>query len=466
MVNKSSRVPANRMSRLGGLASLASRVAGGMLAEGARQLAQGKRPDTKTMLLTPANVRRLADQLAHMRGAAMKLGQLLSMDAGDLMPAELAQLLAKLRANANPMPAKQLAQVLRQELGEQWQQHFADFTFAPMAAASIGQLHQAYHDNGSKLAVKVQYPGIKASIDSDVDNVATLLKLTGLIPDGVAYQRLLSEAKRQLKNEADYLQEAHYLQRYRQYLAADDAYVVPQVLPQLSTSNILVMTYVTGEPIEVLQQAPQAERDRVISLMFSLFFRELFEFKLVQTDPNFANYLYNQQTAQLVLLDFGACRDYSNDISQSYQLLFTSACVNDRAGIERALTQIGFFSEHILAEQKQAVLNLVELACEPVKHNLAYDFATSDLALRLREAGTELSLKKNYWHSPPADALFLHRKIAGLYLLAARLGAKVNVRALLLPFLALQQGPPAAKQQLEPQLLQDNIKPQPQDRYE
>ena len=426
-----SKVPENRLARLGGFASLAGRVAGGMLAEGARQLAQGNRPSSKSMLLTPANIKRVADQLAHMRGAAMKLGQLLSMDSGDLLPAELTELLARLRANANPMPAKQLAGVLRQELGEQWQQHFADFSFKPMAAASIGQVHQAYHDNGDKLAVKIQYPGVKTSIDSDVDNVAYLLKISSLIPAGVEYQSLLNEAKIQLKNEADYRKEAVYLQRYQQLLASDTAYLVPQVYTDLSSANILIMSYVDGEPIESLQSAPQAEKDRVLELMFSLFFRELFEFKLVQTDPNFANYLYNPHSKQLVLLDFGACRDYSEQISSGYLALFQGACANDQPAMESALTTIGFFSQTILPEQKAAVLNLVALACEPLRQTQPFDFGQSDLAVRMRDAGTALSMQQNYWHSPPADALFLHRKIAGLYLLAARLGARVNVRQLL-----------------------------------
>ncbi|HAW94125.1 MULTISPECIES: ABC1 kinase family protein [unclassified Arsukibacterium] len=435
MVNKTSEVPGNRIRRIGGLASLAGRVAGGMLAEGARQLAQGNRPSGKAMLLTPANIKRVADQLAHMRGAAMKMGQLLSMDSGDLLPAELTDLLARLRANANPMPAKQLSQVLRQNLGEQWQQHFADFTFKPIAAASIGQVHQAYHDNGDKLAVKIQYPGVRASIDSDVDNVATLLRLSGLIPPEMDYHGLLAEAKIQLKNEADYLKEATFLQRYRHYFADDDTYLLPKVYQDLTSANILIMSYVEGDTIESLLNTPQAERDRVLRLMFKLFFRELFEFKLVQTDPNFANYLYNADSQQLVLLDFGACRDYSDTISNGYRALFSAACSNNQPAMASALSTIGFFSQAILPEQKTAVLNLVELACEPLRQNAAFDFGQSDLARRLRDAGTALSTQQNYWHSPPADALFLHRKIAGLYLLAARLRARVNIWQLLEPYL-------------------------------
>ncbi|WP_423186302.1 ABC1 kinase family protein [Alishewanella sp. d11] len=435
--NTSSKVPANRLSRFGSLASLASRVAGGMLAEGARQLAKGNIPAKKDMLLTPGNAKRVADQLAHLRGAAMKVGQLLSMDAGDMLPPALADLLSRLRASANPMPVKQLALVLKTEWGENWQRHFSDFTFVPLAAASIGQVHQAYHDNGKRLAVKIQYPGIKESIDSDVDNVATLLRISGLVPKGVDYQQLLAEAKTQLKAEADYLQEAAYLQRYRQHLAKNPHFLIPEPDMSLSTANILVMSYVDGEPIEALGDLTQVERDRVMTLLFELLFRELFEFKLVQTDPNFANYQYNLSTQQLVLLDFGACRQYSDNFSQGYRQLFSAALKQDQPAMAAALTRIGFFSQAILPQQQQAVLQLVQLACEPLQHNSAFDFGSSDLALRVREAGTALSMQQNYWHSPPADAIFLHRKMGGLYLLAARLKARVNIRALLEPYLAL-----------------------------
>ncbi len=170
-----------------------------MVTEGAKQLAQGKRPNTKDLLLTPANIKRIADQLAHLRGAAMKVGQLLSMDTGDLINPELAYILARLRSDAVPMPAKQLSEVLTEQLGSNWKENFITFKFKQIASASIGQVHQAHADDGTPLAVKVQYPGISESIDSDVDNVTALLSIIGLIPKGVDYKGLLDEAKTQLR---------------------------------------------------------------------------------------------------------------------------------------------------------------------------------------------------------------------------------------------------------------------------
>ena len=189
-------VTSSRISRLARLGSLASGVAGGMLAEGLRQLAQGRRPSVGELLLTPANARRVADQLAQLRGAAMKVGQLLSMDAGDLLPPELSQILARLRADAQPMPMSQLVTVLEANWGKDWTQHFSRFSFTPMAAASIGQVHAAEALDGRRLAIKVQYPGIARSIASDVDNVATLLRISGLLDPAGATIELMQMLER------------------------------------------------------------------------------------------------------------------------------------------------------------------------------------------------------------------------------------------------------------------------------
>jgi predicted unusual protein kinase regulating ubiquinone biosynthesis (AarF/ABC1/UbiB family) len=218
-------------------------------------------------------------------------------------------------------------------------------------------------------------------------------------------------------------------------LRSDSDFLLPQLFPDLSTQQILTMSFVEGVPVEDLLSQPQGMRDRVMSLLFMLLFKEIFEFRLVQTDPNFANYRFNLQTNQLVLLDFGACRDYSIQVSEGYRLLFRALLQQDVAMQLQALQQIGYFSTDILPAQQQAVLALVGLAAEPLQQTGAYDFATSELAGKMREVGLQLSMQLQYWHTPPVDALFLHRKMAGLFLLAKTLKARVDVRSLLLPFI-------------------------------
>lgn len=189
-------VPKGRLSRLGSFGRLAGGVASGMVAEGARRLADGQRPRMGDLLLTPGNIGRITDQLAHLRGAAMKLGQMISMDAGDFLPPELTDILARLRDGAHHMPPPQLQQVLNVHWGKDWRRRFASFGPSPIAAASIGQVHRATTHDGRALAIKVQYPGIAESIDADVDNVATLLRVSGLLPRELDLAPLLAEAKR------------------------------------------------------------------------------------------------------------------------------------------------------------------------------------------------------------------------------------------------------------------------------
>jgi len=426
-----SSVPRGRLERLAHLGGLAGRVAGGMLAEGMRQVARGNLPRAADLVLTPANARRVAEKLSELRGAAMKVGQLLSMDAGDILPAELAAILARLRADARPMPMSEVVTVMQESFGQGWEQHFKRFSFTPMAAASIGQVHAALSQSDRQLALKIQYPGIGQSIDSDVDNVATLLKVSRLVPDGLDLQPLLQEAKRQLHEEADYLLEAGHLRRFAIALQESPEFLVPGVDEDLTRENILAMDFLEGEPIESLTTATQVTRDRVVGLLLELLFRELFEFGMIQTDPNFANFLYNTSTRQLGLLDFGATRRYPAAVIEAYRGLLEAALREDHAAMSASAQAIGYFKKDIHAQQRAAVMKLFVLATEPARTRGRFDFGTSDLAVRIRDAGMALSFDQGYWHTPPADAVFLHRKLGGLYLLAARLRAKVDVRIIL-----------------------------------
>ena len=190
-------VPAGRIARIGAFGRLVGGVAGGMAAEGARRLSSGEPINPRDLILTPGNVKRLTDRLSHLRGAAMKMGQMISLDAGDFLPAELSEILARLRDQANFMPTKQLDTVLRSEWGNDWRRQFKWFNPRPIAAASIGQVHKAMTRDGEELAIKVQYPGIAKSIDSDVDNVMTLLKIAGFAPPELKVDKLLAVAKQQ-----------------------------------------------------------------------------------------------------------------------------------------------------------------------------------------------------------------------------------------------------------------------------
>ncbi|MBK6594092.1 MAG: hypothetical protein IPG23_15985 [Burkholderiales bacterium] len=157
------------------------------------------------------------------------------------------------------------------------------------------------------MAIKIQYPGVRESIDSDVDNVATLFPDVGPAARELDIKPLLRDAKRQLHDEADYVREGGYLARYGELLA-DAPTTGCRNCRDPTTHSVLAMSVVVGVPVESLVDAPQEERDRVMNLCCLRCCCELFEFRLVQTDPNFANYRYDTDTRQLILLDFGATR--------------------------------------------------------------------------------------------------------------------------------------------------------------
>ena len=424
-------VPRDRLSRMVRLGGMAGGIAGGMLWDGARQFAAGKRPNLTDLLMTPGNAIKVTNQLAHLRGAAMKVGQLLSMDAGELLPPELADIMARLRADADPMPPKQLQTVLNAQWGAGWISRFAQFNVRPIAAASIGQVHRARTKDGRDLAIKVQYPGVRASIDSDVNNVAGLLRLSRQLPASLDVAPLLAEAKRQLHQEADYTREGHYLTRFGALLADAPEFLVPRLHPDLSTRDVLAMDYIGSVPLDGLTDAPQAERDRIMTLLIGLLLRELFSFQLMQTDPNFANYRYNPETRQLVLLDFGATREFGDAIVQDFRSLMIAGVDGDQPAARQAMMRIGFFDDQTAVQHQDMVMAMFDLAMQPLRQQTAFDFGTTDLATRLRDMGLDLGSARDFWHIPPMDALFLQRKFAGMYLLAAKLRARVNVRPLL-----------------------------------
>jgi len=430
MKNNEAKVPTSRLSRLSKMGGLASRLAGNVLFEGAKQFSQGKSPSMQQLMMTPTNIGHVADKLSQLRGAAMKVGQMLSMDGGDLVPPELADILAKLRSDAKAMPHKQLISIVKQHWGQDWLAPFAQFELRPFAAASIGQVHLAYLETGEKLAIKIQYPGIRDSIDSDIDNVATLLKVSRLIPANVKLDTLLDEAKIQLHHEADYHYEAKQLARYQLNIGDDPRFIVPKVYEQFSNDSILCMTYIDGVAIESVAQCSQTIRDHVASALMELCFKELFCFQLVQTDPNFANFQYQADSKKIVLLDFGATRAISNTLAQGYLHLIQGAIANDKSQMDAAAQQIGFFKDTINPQLKQLIIDVFYQACEPLRSDGPYDFGASDLAKRIAQAGKIMSTQQKEWHTPPTDAIFIHRKLAGMYLLAAKLKANINIQAL------------------------------------
>ena len=424
-------IPSGRLSRLAVFGRMATGVAGNVVTEGARRLADGQRPRMSELLLTPKNVTRVTDQLSQLRGAAMKLGQMISLDAGEFLPPELSEIMGRLRNNAHRMPPQQLQKVLAEQWGANWRTRFKRFGAGPIAAASIGQVHRAQTPDGRDLAIKVQYPGVRDSIDADIDNVATLLRISGLLPKEIDLAPLLAEAKRQLHEEADYTREAAQMTRFGTLLADAPEYVVPTVDDEFSTDQVLAMSFVEGVPIESIESAPQGTRDAAMTALLTLVLRELFEFGFMQTDPNFANYRYQPDTGRLVLLDFGAARNIEPVTAQGYRDLLTAGMAGNRDAMREAAVRSGFIGESAVTHHRTRLDSMIDIVITQMTQTGPFDFGDRSFVGVLRDQGMDIAADRATWHIPPVDTLFVQRKISGTALLAARLKARVDVRGLL-----------------------------------
>ena len=425
---RSAAVPTGRSSRLFHMGGVVAAIAGGVVAGGLRQLASGQRPDLPNLLLTPSNALRLTSGLSHLRGAALKLGQMLSMDTGLVLSPQISQIFASLRDDAKPMPPKQLQTVLNAQWGPGWLKQFRRFDVRPFAAASIGQVHRAQTLDGQDLAIKVQYPGVRDSIDSDVDNIATLMRLPGLVPSGMDLQPLLAEAKRQLHAEADYQAEANHLAQFGSLLAGSDMFLVPDLHPALCTSQVLAMRYVDSAPLDSLTHAPQALRDKVAAALIDLVLREIFVFGAMQTDPNWANYRYCPPSGRIVLLDFGAVQTIAPSLAADFRALAQVALDGEPKATRDAMLRIGYFGPTTAPHHQTLIQSMFDLAMGPLRQATPFDFGQSDLLEHLRDMGLAIGSERDLAHVPPAATLFLHRKIGGMYLMAAKLRARVALR--------------------------------------
>jgi predicted unusual protein kinase regulating ubiquinone biosynthesis (AarF/ABC1/UbiB family) len=429
-------VPTSRLGRVFRMGMMASEVALGSALDGARQWISGQRPGAASTLLTARNAQVLARELSRLRGAAMKLGQMLSLQGDEILPPEFTQALSMLGSQGYAMPAPQLHGVLGREYGAGWRKLFADFEEEPIAAASIGQVHRARAADGREVVLKIQYPGVARSIDSDVDNLATLLRWLDFLPLELDVAGLTGEAKRQLRLEADYEEEAGHAERFRALLGDSEEFVVPRVHRDLSTRRILALDHAGGVPLDRLQDEdlPQRQRDRIGRALEALMFRELFGLHYMQTDPNPANYLYQPDTGKIVLLDFGSTLELAPDRVERYRDICRALIKGDEAGVRRHAIELGYLAADEPEPRASGVIEMIKLVCEPLTHRGSYDFAGSRLVGRARDLGIDLALRHGL-PTPPPETAFLHRKLVGNFMLCAMLGAHIDAHALITPWL-------------------------------
>eukprot|EP00756_Hemistasia_phaeocysticola_P000752 Hpha_TRINITY_DN10551_c0_g1::TRINITY_DN10551_c0_g1_i1::g.31337::m.31337/K08869/ADCK, ABC1; aarF domain-containing kinase len=428
---KDSAVPSTAPGRAAKLAGLVTRLAwdAGAKRFFGRKGAEGG-------VLSDQGLDMLVERLCHMRGAALKLGQLLSIQDEAVIPPHVLQAFERVRDHAHSMPQRQLEETLSAELGKDWRgQVLGSLEMKPVAAASLGQVHKGTLPDGTEVAVKVQFPGVEESITSDVKNLHWLFTL-GFMPKGLYADNILRELRTELLRECDYLGEADRQESHRDTLERDpdrkgllSRIRIPQVRREASTRRVLTTDWCSGMPSDKLIGSDKKEEKNALGeQLFFLTLKETFVWRLMQTDPNYANFLWDDAQGTLSLIDFGAARSFSEEFSQQYLLVVDGAAKGDRDQIIEASRALGFLTGEECDEMLNAHCEATLAIGTPFGHRGVFEFGEFDLAARVRpHVQTMLKLRLT---APPKEVYSLHRRLSGLFLLLMKLGCRFDVRRL------------------------------------
>ena len=428
-------VPVTRFARALGFARLGASLAWGTARQGATRLVSpNQSQDDSSLFVHSENADQVAATLCRMRGAALKLGQMLSIQDSSLLPPALHRALAQVRQGSTAMPVRQLHEQLSSQLGRDWRDLFQEFDEQPTAAASIGQVHRARTHEGRAVVVKVQFPGVAQSITSDLNNLGMLVKWSNMAPKGLFLDNIIKVGQAELSVECDYERELLNQRRIKQLVQEDEFLVrenvvVPDVVPELSTEQILTSEFMPGGTIDKASNLSADERNRIGRAILYLTMQELFVWRFMQTDPNWGNFLYDTSTRRIALIDFGATREYSKDFVDGYIRIVWAAANRDEETLMAQSYRMGFLTGQENDEMKRAHLLSGFTVGEPFQQSDPFDFKASRISTRMGEH-TAVFLRHRLT-APPTEVYTLHRKLAGAYMLCIQLGAVVSSRDLL-----------------------------------
>jgi predicted unusual protein kinase regulating ubiquinone biosynthesis (AarF/ABC1/UbiB family) len=393
---------------------------------------------------------RTAEQAAalmgEMKGAVMKLGQMLSFADVSALPPEVQAILSSLQADAPPMAWELVEEVVTAELGDHPAVLFERFSEIPIAAASIGQVHAATMHDGTDVVVKVQYPGVAEAIDADLRNtallstMATLAKsLAGPLMPRTDMKAMTAELRDRVIEELDYVNEAANQQRFADLWRGHATIHVPDVVPELSSRRVLTQHYVDGMRWAAAIEQPKELRDAWAAAIYRFVFTSLYRHHVFNADPHPGNYLFHED-GSVSFLDFGCVRVFEASHIDALRTYAYAIIDQDADALVRAMIASGWYPPSGPKADPQRILEFVTPGWAPIAFEQPFTFtpewAADMVARQIGLAPGNMRLVNEM--SPPAHYLFLGRITIGLFSVLTGLRATGDWRAI---FDELQSGP-------------------------
>jgi predicted unusual protein kinase regulating ubiquinone biosynthesis (AarF/ABC1/UbiB family) len=387
----------------------------------------------------------VARELGQMKGALMKLGQMVSyLDEGLPEPVRIA--LAQLQQDAPPMSVELAAATIETELGATPDRLFAEFDPDPIAAASIGQVHRAVTRDGRAVAVKVQYPGVAEAVTADLGNVGLLFGGIGRAYPGFESGPLIEELRTRLREELDYRLEARRQQRFADYYFAHPFIHVPAVLPGLSTGRVLTTELAVGARFAEAARWSQDQRDLAGEAIFRFVFRSFYRLRLFNGDPHPGNYLFRPD-GRVSFLDFGLVKEFSDqDIDVIRRLIETIVLRPDAAAFRQAMEDAGFLQRGAPVADDAVVEyfgHFYSHMRERGPHAITPEFA-SEVVRRFFDVRGPYAEVMRHANVPP-EFVVVQRVNLGLFAVLAQLGAAADWRSVGEELWPWVNGPPAGR---------------------
>jgi aarF domain-containing kinase len=419
------RIPTDAPGRLVRMGLMGAGVVGRNTLAGIRKIGASEERRREIDRSThEANAIRIFDSMTQMKGAFMKLGQMLSLQAHTL-PEPYLRRLADLQWEAPPMHATLMRLQFRNETGKAPEDVYDAFERDPFAAASLGQVHKARLKTGETVAVKIQYPGIDRSIDSDFANLKAMLATIRLSREqyGEVWEAV-EEVRSHFHREVDYVQEADTIEEFRRLLRDRDDVRIPRVYRDLSSRRVLTLEFLEGKHLRdyLKTRPPQEERDAIGERLLDLFFRQAFDFGLLHADPHPGNYLF-LEGGRIGLLDFGCSKKFDAEFIKEHRNLFKIP-IGDAAGLEKHYRIFGILgdADPLREEKRAALLRVQRLDISKYHEDRVQDFG-DDAHYKEIMGGFQELIRLGV--TTPGYVLYVRAKM-GLYHLFHQLGARIH----------------------------------------